>query len=238
MFNKDYYSNLICNQPITYKGVVFNIVSLKEINKLGYEFFNTLLYPFMINQDCFDVPIDNVFLDGILKHQDLLKTYLITLKLILKFDSLQIFNNRIELSFKEEDSKVNFVIDQSNYEDISDIVLTMNAQKRIQNADKPLLKTQRQKEAWKKLQECRKRYQDKDKLNIYDALCVCEFGGDYHISMEEILQWSLWKVLYCYKTRIGWKSYNDNLDIALVSGKSEGVSGDNHWYKQLMIQQI
>lgn len=236
MFNKDYYSNLICNQPITYKGVVFNIVSLKEINKLGYEFFNTLLYPFMINQDCFDVPIDNVFLDGILKHQDLLKTYLITLKLILKFDSLQIFNNRIELSFKEEDSKVNFVIDQSNYEDISDIVLTMNAQKRIQNADKPLLKTQRQKDAWKKIQEQRQRYQSKDKLNIYDALSVCEFGGDYHISMEEILKWSLWKVLYCYKIRIGWKSYNDNLDIALVSGKSEGVSGNNHWYKQLMIQ--
>jgi hypothetical protein len=68
-------------------------------------------------------------------------------------------------------------------------------------------------------------------------LNVCEYCGDYRIPIEELKTWSLWRIMNCYKTRLNIKSYDDNLQIALVSGDSKSISGENHWYHQLMIRE-
>jgi hypothetical protein len=130
-----------------------------------------------------------------------------------------------------------FIINSSNFDDISNIILKINANKKVEVEKPPANMTDRQKDIWYKLQEGRKEDLKKNEVHIYDILNICEFGGDYHIPIETICSWSLWRIMNCYKARIGWKSYDDNLQIALISGDGKNISGENHWHQQLMIRE-
>jgi len=141
--------------------------------------------------------------------------------------------NKIEV---EKIEKV-FDINSSNFDDISNIILKINANKKMVIEKPPSKMSEKQKDIWNKLQEGRKRDAKKNEVHIYDILNVCEFGGDYHLPIEIICNWSLWRIMNCYKSRIGWKGYCDNLQIALVSGDGKSISGNNHWHHQLMIRE-
>lgn len=130
-----------------------------------------------------------------------------------------------------------FIINSSNFDDISNIILKINANKKVVIEKPPTNMSDRQKDIWEKLQEGRRKDAKKNEIHIYDILNICEFGGEYHLPIETICGWSLWRIMNCYKARIGWKSYDDNLQIALVSGDSKSISGQNHWHQQLMIRE-
>lgn len=130
-----------------------------------------------------------------------------------------------------------FKIDSNNFDDISDIILKINASKKIVIEKPPANMSPRQRDVWEKLQEGRRNDARKNEVHIYDILNVCEYCGDCHIPIEEIKKWSLWRIMNCYKTRLNIKSYDDNLQIALVSGDSKSISGENHWHHQLMIRE-
>lgn len=130
-----------------------------------------------------------------------------------------------------------FVINSSNFDDISNLILKINSNKKAVVDKPPANMSERQKDVWSKLQEGRHRDAKKNEVHIYDILNICEFGGEYHLPIETICTWSLWRIMNCYKARIGWKSYDDNLQIALVSGDGKSISGENHWHQQLMIRE-
>lgn len=154
------------------------------------------------------------------------------------------FNKDIAEDFKSnkpneitQPTERKFIIDSSNFDDISNIILKINANKKAVIEKPPANMSERQKDIWNKLQEGRQRDAKKNEVHIYDILNICEFGGTYHLPIETICNWSLWRIMNCYKARIGWKSYDDNLQIALVSGESKSISGENHWHQQLMIRE-
>lgn len=161
-------------------------------------------------------------------------------KVIKKF-----FNKKVleELQYVDETEEVlnkterTFIINSSNFDDISNIILKINANKKAVVEKPPANMSEKQKDVWEKLQEGRRKDSKKNDIHIYDILNICEFGGEYHLPIETICNWSLWRIMNCYKARIGWKSYDDNLQIALVSGDSKGISGENHWHQQLMIRE-
>ena len=130
-----------------------------------------------------------------------------------------------------------FTIDCSNFDDICNIVLKINANKKAIVEKAPTNMSAKQRDIWEKLQEGRQKDAKKNEVHIYDILNICEFGGEYHLPIETISDWSLWRIMNCYKARIGWKSYEDNLQIALVSGDGKSISGENHWHQQLMIRE-
>ena len=130
-----------------------------------------------------------------------------------------------------------FNINSTNFDDISDIILKINNNKKVKIEKPPANMSERQKDVWDKLQEGRNRDARKNDIHIYDILNICEFGGNYHIPIETICSWSLWRITNCYKARVGIKSYDDNLQIALVSGDGKSISGENHWHHQLMIRE-
>ena len=222
------------NNSINYKGLIIKIISLKQIEERGYDLFRSILYPIMLPPNHFKESVVNV-LEGILKDESLAKNLSFILGMATNCDSIKLYRNRVGLIFKEDDKENEFIIDSGNYEDIFDIILKMNGQNKIKPEPEPPKLGARGKAVWDIIKAGRKEHDEKNKLNLYDVLSVCEFGGNYHISMNEISEWSLWKVLHCYKIRIGWKSYDDGLSIALVGGKSDNISGNNQWYKQLMV---
>lgn len=130
-----------------------------------------------------------------------------------------------------------FIIDSNNFDDISDIILKINTTKKIIIEKPPENMSERQRDVWEKLQEGRNKDAKKNEIHIYDILNVCEFGGNYHIPIEDICNWSLWRIMNCYKARTEYKNYDDGLQIALVSGDGKIISGKNHWLHQLMIRE-
>jgi hypothetical protein len=152
----------------------------------------------------------------------------------------KVFNKKIksvDVIEKEETIERVFTIDSNNFDDICEIILKINSNKKVEIEKPPENMSERQRDVWEKLQEGRQRSKNKNEVHIYDILNVCEFGGDYHIPMKEIMNWTLWKITDCYKARVGIKNYNDNLQIALVSGDGKLISGENHWHHQLMIRE-
>lgn len=234
MFDDSYYLNLIRNQPINYNGLVLGVVSLRQICEFGIEKFDELIFPFALTQDCFIKPVDSILRNGIIANIQMLNKFLGYMDLATHFSRCAPFPDRIEFTFEDGSQ---FTIDDTNFDDICDIVLKMNGKSKIVIEKKPQTTSERKLDIWKKLSEGRKKFAEKNKVHLYDMLNVCEFGGEYHIPISEIDSWSLWKIGSCYKSRVGWKSYNDALDIALVSGDSKHITGDNHWHKQLMIRE-
>lgn len=137
----------------------------------------------------------------------------------------------------EEKSERIFNINSCNFDDISDIILKINGNKKFEIEKPPANMSPRQRDIWEKLQAGRKRDAKKNEVHIYDILNICEYCGNYRIPIEEITSWSLWRIMNCYKNRLNIKSYDDNLQIALVSGDAKSISGNNHWHYQLMIRE-
>lgn len=233
MFDEKYYLSLIRNQPINYNGLILHVIPLKVIGDYGLDRYDELIFPFAVTPSCFKTPVASILRDVILKDLRLLTSFNEMLQMTTHWTLCKPTPEYIDLTLPTGGV---FRIDDSNFDDICDIILKMNAKSKINVIKEPEHKG-RKKDIWKKLTEGRKRFEERNRVHLYDMLNVCEFGGEYHIPMSEIDEWSLWKISSCYGTRIGWKSYNDALDIALVTGESKNISGDNHWLKKFMIRE-
>ena len=242
----DYYVELIQQRPIDYNGLKIYPISFEFIcENIGLKNFDNLLFPFMLVKDCLNIPEDkldeiNLFEDIILRDETMLFSLIAILNIFCKCDNIQLEENRLALIFSkdiesEESDDFVFHITKDNFDDICEIILKICAKKKIEVEKPPKNMSAKQKDIWEKLQEGRRREEKRNEVHIYDILNMCEFAGNYHISQDEIKKWTLWKIYNCYQTRISIKNYDDALKIALVSGNSENISGDNHWYNKLRI---
>lgn len=254
IFDEKYYTNLVTQKPIDYNGLTIYQPSFNDIIKLGLDHYNTIMQVYTLTLDCFDFPDGvepkNLFDDIITENEYFTQCVGTSLSFLTKTTHVYFYaqNKSIVLNFDGEDKeskqqktkdtapKNEFIINSHNFDDICDIILKINSNNKIV-VEKPSKNlSPKQLDVWKKLHDGRNRDDNKHKVNIYDVLNVCEFGGNYHIPIENICEWSLWRISNCYKARIDWKSYNDNLQIALVSGDSDAISGENHWLQKLTIR--
>lgn len=251
MENDKYFLDLVTHDVINYNGLIIYPPKFREIKNFGVDNYNSIMKVFSLSLECFEgIVIDNntnLFNDFLLMDDFLLSCMNKSLFMITKADEIY-FNKEekyLELRFfedKDEESTnkkySSFIVNSSNFDDISDIVLKINSHKKLSVEKTPDNMSDRQRDIWLKLQEGRNRDKNKNEIHIYDVLNVCEFGGNYHIPNETICEWSLWCIMNCYKARIGIKTYDDNLNICLVTGgDSKSITGNNHWHQQLMIRE-
>ena len=235
----DYNLELIRQKPINYKDLLFYPISFGYIcDNIGLDVFDSLLVPFLITKDCLkmrDEELEQIdlFNDIILKDQGMLSSVAITLQLFCKCEDIYKRDNELLLKFNEKEP---FVINDGNFDDICQIIMKMNGKDKIKVEKPPKNMSERQRDVWEKLQAGRKRENEKNTVHIYDMLNVCEFGGNYHIPIEEIENWTLWKIMNCYKARVNMKTYDDSLHICLVSGDGKSISDKNHWHYKLMVR--
>ena len=235
----DYYLELIRQKPINYNGLIFYPISFGYIcDNIGVELFNNMMIPFVITKDCLNLSNEemenfDLFSDFILNDKHMLMSVLFIINTFCKTEEIFKQENQIILRFKD---KEDFIISNNNYEDICKIIMLINGKEKIQVEKPPKNMSDRQRDIWEKLQAGRKREAKKNTVHIYDILNVCEFGGNYHIPIEEIESWTIWKIINCYKARINMKTYDDSLHICLVSGDSKAISDKNHWHYKLMVR--
>lgn len=241
MFDNKYYLDLITKSPLNYNGLFIYPPTLKEIRNTGIETYNNIMFPYTLTVECFDEYLNsecNLFENIILGNKDILRNVVYSLYILTKADTIKANNNSLLLEFKKEnDIDQSFVINATNFDDICDIILKINSNKKIEIEKPPSNMSERQKDVWNKLQEGRKKEALKNEVHLYDILNVCEFGGNYHIAIENIETWSLWRIMNCYKSILNIKTYNDTLKICLVSGDGKSISGNNHWHSKLMIRE-
>ena len=235
----DYYLELIRQKPINYNNLLFYPISFGYIcDNIGLDIFDRLLFPFLITKDCLKMSDEeleqiDLFNDIILKDQGMLSSVARALQLFCKCEDIYKRDNELLLKFN---GKEPFVINNENFEDICQIIMKMNGKEKIKVEKPPKNMSERQRDVWEKLQAGRKRENEKNAVHIYDMLNVCEFGGNYHIPIEEIESWTLWKIMNCYKARVNMKTYDDSLHICLVSGDGKSISDKNHWHYKLMVR--
>lgn len=235
----DYYLELIRQKPINYNGLLFYPISFGFIcDNIGLDVFDSLLIPFLLTKDCLKMSDEeleqiDLFNDVILKDQGLLTSVAIILQVFCKCEDIYKQDTELILKFNDKEP---FVINNGNFDDICQIIMKTNGKEKIKVEKPPKNMSERQRDVWEKLQAGRKRENEKNAVHIYDILNVCEFGGNYHIPIEKIETWTLWKIMNCYKARINMKTYDDSLHICLVSGDAKPISDKNHWHYKLMVR--
>lgn len=239
--DKKYYFELVRQQPINYNGLLFYPISLDEISeKIGYDNFDNVLYPFLMHKDCIDLPEEDLermdlFEDFILANEALLYSVVIILRLFCKCDDIRMSEDAksIVLWFSEESF---FEVTKDNFDDICSIIMQINAKQKIKVEKPPKNMSEKQKDIWLKLQEGRRKDSEKNGIKFYDILNICEFGGEYHIPQSVIGSWTLWKINHCFSTRVDIKNYTDGVTLVSATHDGKPISGDNYWIQKMRVR--
>lgn len=235
----DYRLELIRQSPINYNGLIIYQMSFGDIcDEIGLKLFDELLFPFTLTKSCLKISDEekeklSLFEDFIIKDPKLLLSVSTALQYFCKCNEVSLYEKSLCLHFNDDKT---FVINESNYNDICDILLKINGKNKIQIEEPPKNMSARQRDVWEKLNAGRRREDKKNTVHIYDVINICEFGGNYHIPIQEIEKWSIWKIKNCYKARIDMKTYDDSLKLCLVSGDGEKISNNNHWHHKLLVR--
>jgi len=224
----DYKLYLKTQKPIKFYDICkIYQPSFDEILELGMQEFDKLLLPFIVTVDSLNIDIPDEekekikSFDIVVGSREIADCFFTSLEFFSKskigFDEGGIF-------FEGFEGRLN----KDNFDELAEIILEINARQRPTKERVPLFKNELQKDIWNKLQEGRRRDAQKNELKFEDVLNCCEFGGNSYIPVEEILRWSLWRIMSCYKSIMGISSYKDCFSIYLISGEKSLIEG-KHW---------
>ena len=212
--------------------------SIDEILDMNMNEFEQLLLPFVITIDSIENELSDEekeqikSFDIITSSPDIIGSLIKSLEYFCKsnveFDDNGIFFGGYEGRLSE--ARLN----RDNFDELATIILEINARERPKKERIPIFKNDLQRDIWTKIQEGRRREASKHQLKLEDILNYCEFGGNSYIPMDEILKWSLWRLMNCYKSIMGRSGYKDSFSIYLISGEKSLIEG-KHWTELIKI---
>lgn len=230
-----YNIHLKIQEPIEFYNIcVINQPSFIEIFQYGIEDFEKLLLPYYITLDSVPEELTDEQKEGI-ENFDLLcvsEEFMSYLFVSLEFFTKSKVNiDENGIFFKGFNGRLN----RDNFDELAEIILSICGRNRPEKERVPVFAAEKGTpeyedavNRWNVLQEGRRRSNKKNELKLEDTLNVCEFGGKYHIPINEIKKWSLWNIINCYKTIMGISSYEDSFSIYLISGEKSLVE-NKHW---------
>ncbi len=222
---------LVTGSNINFKGINIIQKSISSILELGLDSYNKFLFPFILDIENFNIPkyvSTSVF--DILTIDSNIEILLNALKYFCNVDKIQ-FDEHIKRIYIQDGH-----LDKNNFKEFSNIILEISCKVRPKHEKPPIFNSKKQQDIWNKIQEGRKRKAEQNKVDLCDIINVCEFGGEYHIPISEIMSWSLWRVINCYKNILEKQSYKDSFEIFLVSG-DKNIIENKHWLDRIKIRQ-
>lgn len=228
----EWIDRLIAGKTIEYRDVVFYPTPVSEIIEMKVTEFDRVILPFTLTLSVFKDTGNFSVLECILRNRELYDSLVAGLKLVTKCDAVKWFANRVELRWGDERR---FVIDGASFDDISELVVLMQGTRKIQESKKLKCASPTMNAAMERLYEGRKRAAEKNAVKFHDIINICLWGGGYMIPQNIILDMSMWQLINCYKAKVGSKSYDDDLVVAVASGDGKSVSGQNYWMNRLKI---
>lgn len=230
----DYKIYLKSQKPIKFYDVCkIYQPSFDDILEIGIPEFEQLLVPFIITVDSLSTELSEdekekiKSLDIIASSPEIVNSLFTSLEF---FCRSKVLFDKDGLFFEGFDGRLN----RDNFDEFAEIILEINARERPKKEHIPVFKNETQRDIWTKIQEGRKRYAQRNVLKLEDILNYCEFGGNSYIPIDEILKWSLWRIMNCYKSIMGISSYKDSFSIYLISGEKSLIEG-KHWTELIKI---
>lgn len=217
---------------VTQKPIIFNNIKIQQptlntiLDDIGMDKYNELLIPFIIDMDFFDFP------DNIKEQYNIFDILTSDINIGQLLDSISVFCDVDKAGLDTENQRLyigdnNGYLDCNNFQEFTDIILKINSKIKPEKETPPKNMTAKQKDIWEKLQAGRKRQAEKNQIKLQDLINTCQFGGDYYIPMEDILNWTLWNISRCYQTILGKSGYKDAFSVYCVTGEKDLVK--KHW---------
>ena len=225
------FSNLLLyletQKQINFNNIIIYQIPLNDILDYNIDKYNMLMLPFLLDVDDFDIQ-DKDLIQG-MNIFDILILDQTTLTMLL--DSISFFCKSNEIQFDEQ-KKILYIgdgyIDRNNFAEFAEIILKMNAKQKIKKEKPPQNMSEKQKDIWAKLQQGRERAAAKSQVDLSDLINICQFGGNYYISMTEILQWTMYNISRCYKSILGKSNFQELFEIYCVTGENKLIE-NRHW---------
>lgn len=244
---------LITGLSIYYQGIEIRQVPLAEILQMGMDQYHLRLLPFLLSLEDFTLPAPGTgrggepgppeqetppaMADSAPAAQEpalalsLFDIFTMEQNLPALLDSLSLFCGEQEFAFDTASGRLQIgdgFLDRHNFAGFAEIILRTNAKEKTKTEKPPAFKNDRQRDIWEKIQAGRRRKAQRQRVELYDLINVCQFGGPYYIPMQEILSWSLWRISNCYQSILGGSAYRDNFQIYCVTGEKEIIE-NKHW---------
>ena len=231
-------SNLLvyleAQKPINFNDILIYQTSLDEILEYDIEKYNMLILPFLLDVDDFEVENQSLMKD--MNIFDILILNKATLTMLL--NSISFFCKTDKIGF-DETKQVLYIndgfIDRNNFAEFAKIILKINAKQKAQKEKPPENMTPKQQEIWEKLQQGRERAAAKLQIDLADLINICQFGGEYYVPMENILQWTMFNITRCYKSILGKSNFQESFDIYCVTGEQKLIK-NQHWTDLIKIE--
>lgn len=219
--------------PIPFYNVCqINQPTLKEIMlEMGMTKFENLLFPFCVTVDAIQ-DLSNEEKQKIKNFDILLSNPELAASLC---QSLEYFC-RSEIKFN--DGQIYFGefsggLNRDNFDEFAEVVLEMCARKRPEDESKKF-KTEKAKEIWRKIQAGRARDAQKNQFKIEDVINVCQYGGSCHISIDEIMKFTIWELMNCYKCIVSISNYKDAFSVYIQTGDKNLIT--TNWVDSIKIK--
>ena len=223
---------LIVGKNIDFRGITLYPTHISEIIDMGVTEFDRIVFPFTLTPSVFKGADNLSTFDCILRNSDLRNAMTDGLKLVTKYSTIKWFTNRVELISGDSGR---FIIDSVVFDDISEVIVLMEGTHKIQEAKRLKCTSPAMNAAMEHLYEGRRRAAEKNAVKFHDIINICLWGCGYMIPQSTILDMSMWQLINCYKAKVGSKSYDDDLVVAVASGDGKAVSGQNYWMNRLKI---
>ena len=228
------YIYLITQKQIKFNDITIYQPSLNKIIEYGIDDYNMLMLPFLLDIDDFEGLEKHT--DGDIDIFDILTLTQESLSILL--DSISYFCKTEEISF-DEDKRVLYIgdgyIDRNNFKEFSEIILKINAKQKTKKEKPPKDMTEKQRDIWEKLQQGRQRKLEKSQIELCDLINICQFGGEYYIPKDDILEWTMWNIARCYKNIIGKSNFKESFEVYCVTGEEKLIK-NQHWTDLIKIE--
>jgi hypothetical protein len=221
--------------PIRFYNVCkINQPTIKDILSCGTDEFERMLFPFCVTVDGIDLGVEiteeeksKIYsFDILTSSPELFYALCTSLKF---FTGLEPNVNEKGVIFDGFDG----VLNRYNFDEFAELILKICAKDRPEKEKIPEFQNDRQRDIWEKLQAGRKRAAQRNVLELEDIINICQYGGSYYISKDELLNFTMWELINCYKSKLHVDTYKDNFSAFLQSGSGELIK--NHWSDQLKI---
>ena len=218
---------LITQKQIKFNDIIIYQISLDEIMDYGLEEYNMLMLPFLLDIDDFEIDDENLLQN--INIFDILLLDNTTLNMLL--NSISFFCKTDKISFDEQKGTLYIgdgYINRDNFAEFTDIILKMNAKQKLQKEKPPKDMTPKQRDIWEKIRAGRQRASEKSQVDLADLINICQFGGEYYITTSDILSWTMFNVVRCYKSILGKSNFQELFDIYCVTGEEKLIK-NQHW---------
>lgn len=221
--------NLVLQEPINFQGIKIYQPILHDIFEYGLDEYNKLLIPYSLSWDLMEFSEEQreriKFYDLVISNEDIFHIFLESLLYFCKDETIQCVQNGIKVG--------EGIITRDNFDELSEIILKINAHEKPKIEKLP--DNPRQREIELKMREAKAKLKNKSEFQLCDVINNVRYGGKYYISLDEIKQMTLWSLSNAFNAKIGLSNYDANFSIALVAGDKDNTLENNHWTKLLKV---